>query len=656
MGSRRFQQLGAALAVALLAASAADTWTHRQGPVRNGTVPWSSGYGELTWPPGAPTWTAKVGVGSSSPIVAPPAPGETAPRLYTMGWEDGHETLHAFDAHSGEPKWTGKYAAPAYGRFAMGDQGLFEGPISTPEYDRTTRRVFTLGCDGDLMAWSESGDSLWHRNLYDQLKVGQRPKLTRQGHRDYGYTSSPVAAGPWVIVEAGSPEHGNTIAFRKSDGEFAWASQCKDEAGHNNGPAPFLVDRVPCLAVFTHRNLVVMRLDPGHEGETVGQVPWLTDYAQHIATPAVAPNRVIVTAGYNQMRMTCYKVSLADGLDVQWEQSQISKICTPVIHRGHVYFAYRNLVCLDAASGEERWRGGDFGEAGSVVATGDNRLVAYGGKGRLVLAEGAARSPNAYKELAAAGPYFRTDAWPHAVFVNERLYLKDRAGNLACHALRGAGGGIDAPAGASADSPPAVLSLRDEVDNGLVFGWQRQGEADVFTQPRGTKPWRMDADDEAWKVRGAGPDLVRALRSSNEFTIEMLFRPAGDEGSGRLLNLARDDTDRMLTIGQVRDRLGLRIRTSNTEDAGATANLGNLQAGAWHWVSVTYSPGRLRCYINGQRTADSPAVQGDLFPWGKSNLQLKEGFAGDLFHLAIFNRAMEADEMIDRYRQTQGRP
>ena len=41
---------------------------------------------------------------------------------------------------------------------AVGDQGLYSGACSTPEYDQETKTLFTLGVDGDLIAWDTAGE------------------------------------------------------------------------------------------------------------------------------------------------------------------------------------------------------------------------------------------------------------------------------------------------------------------------------------------------------------------------------------------------------------------------------------------------------------------------------------------------------------------
>lgn len=113
------------------------------------------------------------------------------------------------------------------------------------------------------------------------------------------------------------------------------------------------------------------------------------------------------------------------------------RICSPIIHDGHVYWAWRQARCLDFATGEQRWEGGDFGDAGSCIITADDRLIIFGRQGKLSLVNTAARSSGQYQPLAENDGLFATDVWPHVVLADSRLYLKDRLGNLKCYELRG---------------------------------------------------------------------------------------------------------------------------------------------------------------------------------------------------------------------------
>jgi hypothetical protein len=94
------------------------------------------------------------------------------------------------------------------------------------------------------------------------------------------------------------------------------------------------------------------------------------------------------------------------------------------------------MTCLDFATGAVRWQGGKFGDPGSCVATSDDRLLVWSGEGDLFLVDSARRSPDRYHELAARRGVGGSDAWPHVVLADGRIYCKDRRGHLACFVLQ----------------------------------------------------------------------------------------------------------------------------------------------------------------------------------------------------------------------------
>lgn len=407
---------------------AAADWPHWRGPTRNDLTDEPSGWADGKWLTDKPAWTANVSSGASSPLVV-------GDRVYTLGHSGTRDVVRSLSAKDGKELWSVGYRGPEYPRFHNGDEGLYSGPSSTPEYDPETKFLYTLGPDGDLHCWdtATNGKDVWAVNLYDAYGAKQRPRLTRSPIRDYGYTSSPLVYGRWLLVEVGSPR-GSLVAFDKKTGKETWRSELTDEAGHNAGPVPMTVEGVPCVALLTQRHLAVMRLDAGKEGKTVATYPWVTDFANNIASPAVRDNFVLVTSQYNQNAIVKLKVTLG-GIEKVWQKPYPSKVCTPVIHDGHVYYTWQKVRCLDWETGAQLWEGGSFGDPGSCVVTADERLIVYGGNGKLALVETARRSPKAYTELAVKDRLFKTQAWPHVVVADGRVYCRDREGNLACFAV-----------------------------------------------------------------------------------------------------------------------------------------------------------------------------------------------------------------------------
>lgn len=415
-----------------LSAPAAD-WPHWRGPSRDGHTTDPSLYEGGRWLDPEPVWTADVGEGGTSPIVA-------AGRLYTLGWSDGNDTLVCLDAATGAPVWRQTYPAPQYGRFAEGDKGVYSGPSSTPELDLATGLLYTLGCDGELRCWQAAdGKPVWRKNLYDDYAVTQRPwikdkprerRIGRSELRDYGYTTAPLAMNGKVLVEVGSPTHGLIVAFDGGTGKEAWRSEHRGFAGHTGGLVPMDTADGPAVAVLALREFAVVRTGNGHEGETVATFPWETAFANNVQTPAVVDSAAFVTT-YHTHRATRRLDVAADGAKEAWKVDVSSRVGTPVVDGRFVYVAGPELYCLDRDSGQLLWKGGAFAEGASCVACGDGRLVLLGSHGGLVVAEAGERANGRYVELAKL-KLDGAEWWPHVVIAAGRLYAKDRMGKLLC--------------------------------------------------------------------------------------------------------------------------------------------------------------------------------------------------------------------------------
>jgi outer membrane protein assembly factor BamB len=415
------------LALAISVLGRAADWPNWRGLGFNAVSDESSGWNNGEWP-GALVWSATTEAGGSAPIVA-------NGKLYTLGWSadpEPHDTLDCLDANTGKRLWSQQYHCPEYGRRSEGDKGLYSGPSASPAFDRDTGLLFTLSTDGDLNCWNtdRDGQRVWGVNFYEMYDVAQRPLVGTRRLRDYGYTAAPLIHGEWVIAEVGDDE-GNLFAFDKRTGRRAWTSACKDPAGHTGGPVPIKVDGIPCVAVLTIHQLLVARLDTGHEGETLATFPWETDFANSIATPAVSGQSIVITSEYNQYSICRVDVSRA-GAREAWKQPYASGVCSPVIHGGHIYWCWRGLYCLDFETGKPLWRGGKFGDTASLLATNDDRLIVWADRGELVLVESAVHSPRKYSELARRSALFEQDVWPHIVLSNGRLVCKDRTGRVKC--------------------------------------------------------------------------------------------------------------------------------------------------------------------------------------------------------------------------------
>ncbi len=422
------------LLLAPCVAAAAD-WPQWLGPSRDGSTPEKCGW-PAGWPPKR-LWARDFGFGCTSPIMA-------GGRLYVMGWAGGErgrprgnpvgtDTVYCLDAATGRELWKQSYRGRYQGRYRTGDVDRYGGPSSTPALDAASGRLYTLGIDGDLRCWDANagGRPVWEKQLYDEYKVPQRPD-SGGGARDYGFTSSPLVRGDAVIVEVGAPG-GTVMAFDAETGALRWSSQYSGPAGHTAGPVPMVVDGVDCLADLALFELVVMRLDPGHEGRTVATYKWQTNFGCNLATPAVDGSRVVLTSGYNRSRTSMVEIAPGAARQV-WTSRAFAVVGSPIVRKGSVYVPGNRLSRLSLADGSVKWRGPYLAD-GSCLATADDKLITFG-DGRLALVD-AAPDAKEYREMSVVEKVVPRECYPHVALSGGIICVKDRDGNLVCYSVAG---------------------------------------------------------------------------------------------------------------------------------------------------------------------------------------------------------------------------
>jgi outer membrane protein assembly factor BamB len=521
------------LIVAMAATPGAD-WPQHRGPNRNGITSEQSGWNGRNWPIGK-VWQTRVGDGCTSPLLV-------GGKVYVMGWAftsrsrdrrnpNGRDTVSALDATTGKTLWTQSYDQPRLCRFHDFDESGYGGPSSTPTFDLQTGLLFTHGIDGDFrcLDTNDGGKVLWQMNIYDRYTLPKNPEIWRgTNDSDHGCNSSPLLYGNWVIIEVGSPKHGTVIAYDKRTGHEAWASELKTWAGETPGPQLITVGGVQCLATLTLENLVIMRLDTGHEGKTLSKAPWKAGWNQNIALPAVDGNHVLLTGyhwingGRNDGASAVFEVS-AEGIRRLWKKLPCSKANGGTLYRGYAYIGSDNLHCVDMRTGNRRWMdpdvtGDDFGCGASVVITGDDKLLYLSEKNTLYLVEPGHRASR-YERLAKVPGVLtptKGHTWPHVALATGKILVKDKSGNLACYGIGAApeprtDGGAQlarvsarqspAPPPAAPRTPPPIVALPsgtaplrywsfDRTDDGLTSHGAEHAEGRTGTG------MRFDGDDD----------------------------------------------------------------------------------------------------------------------------------------------------------------
>jgi outer membrane protein assembly factor BamB len=143
----------------------------------------------------------------------------------------------------------------------------------------------------------------------------------------------------------------------------------------------------------------VMGLQPD-SGALLWSHPWQTMQGINAAQPIVLPDdRVFYSSGYSVGAAVFNIEKTATGFTATpvWRSTRMkNRFASSVYHDGYIYgFDEGIFACIDAATGEQRWKGGRYGY-GQVILAGD-RLIVLSEEGELVLLRA---TPERHDELA----------------------------------------------------------------------------------------------------------------------------------------------------------------------------------------------------------------------------------------------------------------
>jgi len=382
--------LGVLCALGAAASGRAADWPQWRGPARTG-ISTEADWG-FKWPASGPpqAWTRQVGEGFSSVAVA-------GGRLYTMGNTGGKDVIHCVNAVTGKPVWS--YGYPA----AAGDYG---GPRATPVVDGSA--VYTLSRDGVAHCLNAvTGKVTWSRDLRKETG-GETPK--------WGFAGSPLVLGGRIYYNVG----GGGIAL-DGGGRVLWKSR-GGTAGYSS-PVAYGTGKTMSILLFTEPGLVAVDAQSGRQQWLF---PWTTNYGVNAADPLLINGNIFISSNYGT---GCALLSVNGGRPTALWQNRNMKnhFNTCVLVNGSLYGNDENtLKCLDAATGQERWRSRGIGKGGLIAANG--KLIVLTERGELLA---VSAEPGAYKELARARVIDGTN-WTHPVLANRRIYCRSHEGKLVC--------------------------------------------------------------------------------------------------------------------------------------------------------------------------------------------------------------------------------
>jgi len=231
-------------------------------------------------------------------------------------------------------------------------------------------------------------------------------------------SGSPVVVGNLLLLQVGGPEI-VMVALDKASGEEVWRSRT-GKAGYST-PYLITVGGVKQAVILTGETLYAVAPDTG---KVYWQAPWKTSYDVNAAMPIfIAPDRLFVSSGYDT-GAALLKISgdaRSMTIDEVWTTREMkNQFSSSIYLDGYLYgFDNKNLTCLDAKTGERRWRERDLGHGSLMLA--DGHLIVLGDKGQLVLVEA---SPEAYREKGRV-QLFKGKTWTVPTLSGGRLFVRD---------------------------------------------------------------------------------------------------------------------------------------------------------------------------------------------------------------------------------------
>jgi len=164
---------------------------------------------------------------------------------------------------------------------------------------------------------------------------------------------------------------------------------------------------------------------------------------------------------------------------------------------------------------------------------------------------------------------------------------------------------------------------------------------------RGSRGLRLAGDSSA---------LSRDLIDSGAITVSAWFVPANldQEGPARIFTLSKNSSERNFTIGQEKNRIEVRIRTTGNGKNGTpglVSRNGSLRKELTHVVCTFDEQGSLVLYLDGQESARR-SVPGDFSNWDPDfalavgdELSGGRPWEGRIVSVAVSHRALTADEV-----------
>ncbi|MBL9128443.1 MAG: PQQ-binding-like beta-propeller repeat protein, partial [Verrucomicrobiales bacterium] len=333
------------------------------GPNRDGVLVGARLARDWASTPPREVWRRSVGAAWSAFAVV-------GGRAYTQEQRGEDEWVSCYALKDGSLLWAQTNRA----RFFQWQGG--EGPRATPTVDRG--RVFAFGGTGILDCLdATTGVRLWTRSV---LAEHDLPNLI------WGVSASPLVFGDTVVVTGGMTNRATALAYKRETGEPLWT------AGTNMASYAS-----PVYAKVAGRPLVLsveasglIGYDPATGAEVLRHVWGKGDWPKASQPVVVGEDRIFLSAGYTVGCLMIRVTARPDGgmsTEELWKNKRMKTQFNSAVYRGGDLFGLDDglLACVDAETGERRWKDGRYG-AGQILVV-DDLIVIQSEPGFVALAE-----------------------------------------------------------------------------------------------------------------------------------------------------------------------------------------------------------------------------------------------------------------------------
>jgi outer membrane protein assembly factor BamB len=299
-----------------------------------------------------PVWEVEKGNGYSAPAIL----GDRLILFHRVGDE---EVVECLGRETGQRSWRFAYATQYVDRY-----GYTNGPRCAPVIDKESSLVFTCGAEGKLHAIDlATGQPAWKADLLKDFSLEQN---------FFGVGSTPLVENGLLIVNVGA-KSACVVAMDARTGNVRWRAPAPADWGPSYAsPIPATVHGLRRVFVFAGGESRpatggLLCIDP-KTGAVDFSFPWRGRRYESVnaSSPLVFDNdKVFLSECYGKGGL-CLQLSREGEMLIAkplWESEKLGTHFTTALPKdSHLYACDGHgpnncpLVCIDAATGEEKWR------------------------------------------------------------------------------------------------------------------------------------------------------------------------------------------------------------------------------------------------------------------------------------------------------------